>query len=370
MELRPTPLHEPAEWDALVRSFAYPHILQSWEWGQHKSDFGWQAERLTWTSDSVPQAAAQILKRSRSFLGRVFSILYVPKGPLLNWNDPVLVGEAVSYLEQFARRQAALLIKIDPDLPRAYGLSGAEDERPNPAGEPVADLLHNRGWRESSEAIQFRNTMVLDLTRGPEAILADMKQKTRYNVRLAARRGVTVRRGSVADIDLLYRMYAETSVRDGFVIREDSYYRSAWGAFIRAGIAEPIIAEVEDQPVAAVIPFALGHKAWYLYGMSIDAHREKMPNYLLQWQAIQWAIERGCTEYDLWGAPDSFNEDDPLWGVYRFKSGFGARVVRTIGPWDWTPRPVMYFFYSRVMPLVLTAMRSRGRRRTAMDLEG
>lgn len=315
-------------------------------------------------------AAAQVLLRSRTMFGRSFSILYVPKGPLLDWDNHALRGEVLSQLESLARRRKALQIKIDPDLPRAFGPPGAEDEREHPEGLVTIAELRERGWKQSSEAIQFRNTMILDLTRGPDAILSDMKQKTRYNVRLASRRGVTVRRGGVDDLDLLYRMYAETSVRDGFVIRDQSYYRSAWGSFIRAGLAEPIIAEVENEPVAAVIPFAFGHKAWYLYGMSIDAHREKMPNYLLQWEAIQWAIERGCTQYDLWGAPDSFDEQDPLWGVYRFKDGFGARVVRTIGPWDWTPRPVMYLLYSRIMPLVLSLMRARGQAQTAMDLEG
>lgn len=302
--------------------------------------------------------------------GRRFSILYVPKGPLLDWDNYALIGEVLSQLESLARGRNALLIKIDPDLPRGFGSPGTEDEREHPEGVDAIAQLRKRGWKQSSEAIQFRNTMILDLTRGPDAILSDMKQKTRYNVRLASRRGVTVRRGGVDDLELLYKMYAETAVRDGFVIRDQSYYRSAWGSFIRAGLAEPIIAEVENEPVAAVIPFAFGHKAWYLYGMSIDAHREKMPNYLLQWEAIQWAIERGCTQYDLWGAPDSFDEQDPLWGVYRFKDGFGARVVRTIGPWDWTPRPLMYFLYSRIMPLVLSLMRTRGQAQTAMDLEG
>lgn len=358
-------------WDALVRSFEYPHILQSWTWGEHKQAFGWSAERLVWgLENGTPDSCALILTRTRQILGRRFSVLYVPKGPLLDWSDPAVRSNVLSTLERKAQESSAILIKIDPDLPLAYGQPGANDYRANPVGDDTIAALVEHGWRPSHEAVQFRNTMVVDLTRSPDDILADMKQKTRYNVRLASRRGVETRRGGLGDLESLYAMYAETSLRDDFVIRDRSYYLSAWEKFIAAGIAEPIIAEVKGEPVAAVIPFAYGHKAWYLYGMSTDAHREKMPNYLLQWEAIRWAVERGCTEYDLWGAPDEFSQADPLWGVFRFKRGFGARIVCTIGPWDWTPRPLIYTLYTRVMPFVLGIMRSRGTHRTAMDLEG
>lgn len=364
-------LESPELWDALVRSFAYPHVLQSWTWGEHKAEFGWSAERLAWSQDNqTPDSCALVLTRTSQLLGRHLSVLYVPKGPLLDWSDPTSRSRVLGALERKARASSCVLVRIDPDLPQAYGRPGSDDSRPDPVGQETIPILRERGWRPSPEAVQFRNTMIVDLTRGAENILADMKQKTRYNVRLAARRGVEIRRGGPADLESLYQMYAETSLRDGFVIRDREYYMSVWKRFIRAGIAEPIIAEVGGEAIAAVIPFAFGHKAWYLYGMSTDAHREKMPNYLLQWEAIQWALERGCTEYDLWGAPDEFSQADPLWGVYRFKRGFGARIVQTIGPWDWTPSPLLYTLYTRIMPMLLKVMRSRGASRTAMDLEG
>src|SRR5574342_54174 len=130
---------------------------------------------------------------------------------------------------------------------------------------------------------KFRNTVTLDLRLSEADLLARMKQKTRYNVRLAEKKGVHVRPGSPADLDLLYRLYAETSVRDGFVIRSADYYREAWGSFIEAGLARPFIAEVEGEPVSALILFRFARTAWYMYGMSREAHREKMPNHLLQW---------------------------------------------------------------------------------------
>lgn len=209
-----------------------------------------------------------------------------------------------------------------------------------------------------------------------------MKQKTRYNVRLASRKGVTVRSGTIKDLDLLYHMYAETSLRDGFTIRNQAYYESVWGTFIQANqslnidsesakkvpMAEALIAEVDQEPVAAVIVFRFGEKAWYLYGMSRAIHREKMPNYLLQWEAIRRAKVAGCHTYDLWGAPNHFDENDPLWGVYRFKEGLGGRVVCHLGAWDLPTRPILYTLYTNILPRILDVMRFRGRKTVKRSL--
>jgi lipid II:glycine glycyltransferase (peptidoglycan interpeptide bridge formation enzyme) len=195
-----------------------------------------------------------------------------------------------------------------------------------------------------------------------------MKQKTRYNVRLASRKGVTVRQGAFSDLDTLYRMYAETSVRDGFVIRQPDYYRTVWETFLDHGQAEVLIAEVDGSPVAAVIAFCFSGRAWFVYGMSRELHREKMPAYLLQWEAMQRLKGRGVRIYDLWGAPDNFTAADPLWGVYRFKQGLGGQVVRTIGAWDYPLRPGIYRIYTRFFPRFMALLRYRGMTRTHAGL--
>jgi peptidoglycan pentaglycine glycine transferase (the first glycine) len=200
-----------------------------------------------------------------------------------------------------------------------------------------------------------------------EPLMAAMKQKTRYNIRLASgKRGVTARFGGIDDLDLLYRLYAETAVRDGFVIRPLDYYRQAWGDFIRAGLAQPIIAELQGQAIAHVIIFGFAKRAWYFYGASSDEDRRNMPTYLLQWEAIRWARAQMMQVYDFWGAPtDFYDENDPLAGVFRFKEGFGGTVVRRIGAWDYPSRPRLYKLYTQVMPAVLNVMRGFGRRRMA-----
>ena len=214
------------------------------------------------------------------------------------------------------------------------------------------------------QALQWKSICV-DLTRTPDELLAAMKPKWRYNVRLAARRGVTVRKGGLADLPLLYGMYAETASRDGFVARPEAYYRDAWGAFVEAGLAQPLIAEVKGEPVAMVIVFRFAGRAWYMYGASRAAHRDKMPNHLLQWEAMQWAKAQSCTVYDMWGAPDVLEASDPLWGVYRFKQGFGGEFVRHIGAWDLPVSRPGYWLYTAAMPRVLAAMCWRHWRQTA-----
>ena len=370
--VKPRPVTDSRTWNDLVASLPGGHILQSWQWGDFKEGYGWRAARIAWLDENgSPQAAAQTLSRSltQNPIGRQFRVLYCPRGPVLDWAQEDLRRQVLSDLADYAAQHRAIFLKIDPDLPIGYGLQGEPDSEGDAVGLAVLDDLASYGWRESAEQIQFRNTLTLDLTTPEEALLAGMKQKTRYNVRLAKRRGVSVRLGEVQDLDLLYQMYAETSLRDGFVIRSPEYYQDAWGAFIQAGMAQPFIAQVEGEPIAAIIVFRFAGTALYMYGMSRREHREKMPNHLLQWEAIRWASQVGCVTYDFWGAPNQLDPQDPMWGVFRFKRGFGARLVRTIGAWDRINAPVLYGLYSTVMPRILSMMRARGRAQTRHNLD-
>ncbi len=376
----------PEAWNALISRLPNPHFLQTYEWGQVKAQYGWEPLYLVWDRERCSvfshqpsmseemlekegqiQAAALVLKKSvlsRGFAARL-CLLYCPKGPNLDWNDLPLRKRVLDDLQRLARQQGAIFLKLDPDVVRGTGVPGTEAEITEPGGEAVRAELLGRGWRFSKEQIQFKNTVLLDISLPEEELLARMKQKTRYNTRLAVKKGVRVRVGNENDWPMLYRMYAATSVRDGFVIREEGYYRTVWRLF--KSMSAPLIAEVEGKPVAAVFLFAFAGRAYYVYGMSDEAHRDKMPNYLLQWEAMKWARARGCTLYDLWGAPDVFDERDSMWGVFRFKEGLGGQVIRTLGAWDFVPNPLWYAMYTQVMPRVLGWMRRRGRARTLAD---
>ena len=353
-------------WNALISSLPGVHLLQTWEWGQFKAINGWHPQPEVWRDAQGKVCAAALVLR-RSIPGG-FSVLYVPRGPLLDWNDPVWSRRVIHDLQAMARRQGAIFIKMDSEIILGTGIPGGEDDRPNTAGEQVIGEMKAQGWRFSQDQVQFRNTVWLDLSGEEADWLAQMKQKARYNLRLAQRKGVQVRRGTLDDLPMLYHMYAETSVRDGFAIRSEDYYQTVWRSFMQRGMAEPLIADVEGEPVAGLFLFYFAGRAWYLYGMSRQAHREKMPNYLLQWEAMRQAKAHDCVQYDLWGAPDQFDESDSMWGVFRFKEGLGGQVVRTAGAWDYPSRPITYYLYTRVLPKILDIMRRRGQGRTRQEV--
>jgi peptidoglycan pentaglycine glycine transferase (the first glycine) len=313
-----------AEWDAFLQRYPDAHLLQSSAWGELKAAFGWQVERV-----AVGEAGVQVLFRS---LPAGFSLAYVPKGPLgRGWHDLWLEVDAV------CRRRRAIFLKVEPDFPE-------------PLPEQVqADLV---GFLPSRHTVQPRRTIVVSLEGSEEELLARMKQKTRYNVRLAEKKGVVVRPWD--DLVAFQRMMATTGQRDGFGVHSLAYYRRAYELFSASGGCALLAAEFQGRPLAALMVFARGKRAWYFYGASTDQERNRMPTYLLQWQAMRWARSRGCAQYDLWGVPDADEatlesqfegRSDGLWGVYRFKRGFGGQLVRTAGAWDRIYMPGLYALY-------------------------
>lgn len=358
-------------WNDILLKLPNPHILQTEQWSLVKAQTGWAPIKQVWfRDDKFPEAAALVLQRAIPVAGLAarLRILYVPKGPLLDWQNSQLRDQVLDGLQKLALRQNAIFIKIDPDVALGFGIPGEVGSREDETGHNLVADLNKRGWLCSQDQIQFKNTVIIDLDPSEETLLAQMKQKTRYNIRLAERKGIRVRSGDEKDLPTLYHMYAETSVRDGFVIRDEQYYENTWKNFIRAGLAKPLIAEFEGEQVAALILFLFGNRAWYMYGMSRDAHRDKMPNYLLQWEAIRQAKASGVHWYDLWGAPDEFTEQDSMWGVFRFKEGLGGNVVRHIGAWDYPSQPILYKLYAQILPKLLNIVRRRGQNQTRQAL--
>jgi len=351
------------DWNNILLQLPAPHLLQTHEWGQNKIQNGWTPLHYVWEENGVIAAAALILSRrvGLGLPGLSLEVLYCPKGPSLDWQNRALAERVLDDLQTLAAKRRAAFIKIDPDIEIGRGVPDREDVLENPTGQAFQQDLERRGRVFSDDQIQFRNTVMIDLARSEDEILAAMKQKTRYNIRLAERKGVVVRAGQESDLPSLYAMYAATAVRDDFVIRHEGYYLKLWGDFMRAGMALPLIAEVDGQLLAALILFHFAGVSRYMFGMSLEKGRELMPNYLLQWEAIRASKALGCREYDMWGAPDVFDESDSLWGVYRFKEGFNGVTLRHLGAWDYTSRPILYRLYTRVLPKLLNLMRARGK---------
>lgn len=355
------PVVTAAAWEDLLAQLPpdRSHVLQSWSWGVVKAGSGWRVERWRVQRGGRPLGAFQWLCRQPT-AALPLRVAYVPKGPLLDWSDDEAAALVLAQIEELCRRRGCLQVKIDPDV----GEKDAEGVR-------LKQLLLQRNWRFSPEQIQFKNTGFTDITGAEEELLNSFKSKWRYNIRLAERRGVTVRCGDVADLPGFYRLYKETSARDGFLIRPFAYYNPLWRTFLKMQQDEGrrtggalLLAEHPDesQPVAGLFLLRYGHRTLYFNGASSARRRRDMPNYLLQWRALQWAKAQGCTVYDWWGAPtDPDESSDPLQGVWRFKEGFAARMAVHTGAWDWSPSPLLWHGYHRGKSQLLELMRKRHR---------
>jgi lipid II:glycine glycyltransferase (peptidoglycan interpeptide bridge formation enzyme) len=278
----------------------------------------------------------------------------VPRGPIV---APTAAAAPVLFaaLHREARRRRAIFLKIEPNLL-----------------EDATTALTDLGFRPSDQRVQPRTTIVVDLTPDLATIAARQKPKWRYNIGLAARRGVTVRQGSAADLAIFYELLRQTGQRDRFAIHSLAYYQE----FFRhlGDQARLFLAEYQGNILAGIVITVFGDQAIYMYGASSSEQRNLMPNHLLQWEAMKWAQAQGCATYDLWGVPDEVPSEVPssrfqvpstaseeretwnvergtdLWGVYRFKQGFGGQVRRYAGAFDYVYSPVLYRLWAQLLP--------------------
>jgi len=192
------------------------------------------------------------------------------------------------------------------------------------------------------------NTVILDLSLDQDLILKQMKPKTRYNIRLAGRKGVRVREAGIAELPVWYELYCRTAKRHNMLLNDIDYFRSVLE--IRAKDSKSparvslLLAEVEERVVAGMMMAISGPRATYLYGASSFRSRNFMAPYALQWEAIKKAQKAGCIEYDLFGISPNPDQNHPMYGLYRFKTGFGGDIVRRQGCWDY---PINYSQYEQ-----------------------
>ncbi len=339
------PVLNSKEWENFTAKYPDVHILQTSAWGELKQVFGWNMERVTVRSVGGDiSAGAQILFRA---LPLGLSVAYIPRGPVgpadFSASHP-LWHDLMSEIDAVCKKRRSVFLKMEPDFWEPQ--NEEEGESPESPGPAPAGFIH------SEEDIQPARTLVVDISGGEEQVLARMKQKTRYNIRLAQKKGVVV--SPSTDIAAFHRLMQSTAQRDAFGVHSLDYYRRVYQLFQPQNACQLFMAEYQGEPLAAVMVFAWGERAWYFYGASSNEHRDLMPSYLVQWEAMRWARGRGCQSYDLWGVPDEdeknledgfLKNDAGLWGVYRFKRGFGGVLRRTQGPWDRVYRPSLYAVY-------------------------
>jgi len=321
-----------ALWDRFVDEHTQGHLLQSWHWGDLKASGPWQPLRLALFDDDTHAivAGAQVLLRTMPFVpSRVASLAYIPRGPVIDWAQAEVCEAFFSLLHQFLRCRGAIALRLEPGQPLE-----TQD------GELLVKRLAVQRAQPDG-AIQPLRTIVLELESTEETLLARMKEKWRYNVRLAARKGVTVRVAeTLADVCAWYRLLLATSERDNFGIHELAYYEHAWDLMHPHNEARLFLAEHEGRLLAGIFVGLCARQAIYLFGASGNEERRLMPNYALQWEAIRWAKQRGALLYDFWGIPETDDESEAMSGVYRFKRGWGGRIVQFPGCYEIVYRPL------------------------------
>ena len=316
------------EYKQFLESSPKGHFAQSKEWSYVKSE--WKNEIIvSRDQDGKINGGISVLIRKVPFFNA--TLMYAPRGPVCDVHDKKVIAALMEDVRALAKKHRAFLFKIDPDIE-------ADDTE-------FVDMMKSFGFKQKSasknfEGIQPRFVFRLDVKgKTEEEVLASFHSKTRYNIKVAIKNDVTVTVGKREDIGKFQEIMLETGLRDGFVIRSKEYFEKMFdqlGSHIRLYVARH-----EGEIIAGTLAILYGNKVWYLYGASSNAKRNVMPNYLLQWEMIKWAIEGGCNLYDFTGVPYYNVETHPNYGVFKFKSGFNGRVISYAGEFDYPLIPVL-----------------------------
>jgi len=325
------------QWNDFVTTTPNCGLIQSYEWGEVKEELGWQVVRFAVERQGRIRAVAQMLIKPVAH--GLSSMAYVPRGPLVDWEDKETTTALLDALHTEARRHRAVFLRIEPPL-----LHG-------PANH---DLIRSYGFRHFEHSNQPRCTMIVDLPADMDELLMALPSSTRYNIRKSRRKGVTIDVGTADDLPTFFHLMEVTGARSDFPIRSLDYYEQEWRTFSPLGQAQLFIARYEGAAIAAQMPFYLGEHAATLHAGSLNEYRNLKAGFLMMWTAMCWAREQGCCTFDLWGIPDEVGEltaqGEPipqgkrggLWGVYYYKNAFRGKVVYYVGAYDHVYAPLPY----------------------------
>ena len=319
------------EYEAFVQSHPKGNFAQSYLWGKQKPMWQWDAIAVR-GEDGAIRGSLAVMTRKVPGIGR--TLMYGCRGPVCDLDDRETFSQLLDGAKALAKKYKSYVIKIDPDVPSS--------------NTAFSSMLQSFGFRakeggKNFEAIQPRYVFRLPVKgKTEEELLNSFESKWRYNIRLAERKGVTVRVCGKEMVPAFSDLMLTTGVRDGFVTRKPEYFAAMLdnlGEHARLYMAF----DPNDTPIAGTLAIHYGDKVWYLYGASSNEHRNLMPNYLLQWRMIQWAVETNCRIYDFRGVSGDVSEDNPLYGLFRFKQGFGGDFTEFVGEMDLVLSPVIYW---------------------------
>lgn len=305
------------------------HFLQSPEWAKVKTE--WKNEMIVVRDEQGKiEGTMSILLRKIPVLNRY--IMYAPRGFVCDYHDKKVLEKLTIEAAKIAKKYKAFIFRLDPDIPKG--------------DEEFESIIKELGYKQKNlkstmQRIQPKIISRITLTNKTEdELLASFSQKHRYNVRLAKRKGVTLRDGTREDLPKFYEIMKETETRDSFYVRPLSYFEKIWDAMSPDHI-RLIFAEYEGEPISAVLPIKYGNKVWYLYGGSTNKHRNLMPNYLLQFEMMKWGIQTGCDIYDFRGVSGIAGENHPQHGIYIFKKGFNGDIIELVDEMQIVYNPII-----------------------------
>lgn len=306
------------------------NFQQSLEWAKVKTS--WKAEViLAEDTNKKIIGALTVWIRKIPIFG---NIMYSPRGPVCDVHNIDVLKQLTDGAKKLAEKYKAIVLRIEPDIK-------SDDDK-------FKNIMLELGYQIKDDAKNFREEIqpryvfrlsVKDKTE--DEIFKGFHQKTRYNVRLATKKGVTVKEGTKEDLKDFHKIMITTGKRDGFIIRPLEYFEKMYDE-LGPEHMKILMAYYEGKPISGVIPIMYGNKTWYLYGASSNEHRNLMPNYLLQWEMIKLAIKNKSDIYDLRGVPGIADDSN---GLYRFKKGFGAEYTEFIGEVYIPFKPLTYRLY-------------------------
>ncbi|OJU14440.1 MAG: methicillin resistance protein [Clostridiales bacterium 43-6] len=327
------------EFERFIDESSKGHFMQSKMWGPVKSE--WKRECVV-SRDKGGKIKGAMAVLIRKVPGIPSSIMYAPRGPVCDMHDEATILDLMEGAKALAKKHRAYELKIDPDIKTA-------DEKFLAIAQKIGFTQKSKG--KNFEGIQPRFVFRLEIKdKTEEEVLAMFHSKTRYNINLARRKGVTVKICGPEMLDDFTRIMVETGTRDNFVTRPKVYFEKMLQSF--GDNVRLYMAFFEDKPVAGTLAIRFCDKVWYLYGASSNAYRNVMPNYLLQWEMIRWAIESRAAVYDFRGVSGDLDESNPLYGLYRFKKGFGGEFTEFIGELDLIFNPLVYFAVNKAKPML------------------
>ncbi len=311
----------------------HSNFLQSGFWGTLKGESGWKPIplKLTYKGTSVP-----LLVLVRTIKGTL-SLAYIPHGPAVEVEPEdrefflnTLARDLIEYLPL-----ATFFVRFD----LLWGETGENN---------FPEALKFSGIHKAPMDIQPPDTVIINIRGTEDEILASMHKKTRYNIKLASKKGIEISWGSADDLEQWYKLYKTTAERDKISIHSLDYYKKVFNLakeYKGAPSVKIILAKHENDLLAGIVVVFDGQRATYLYGASSNIKRNLMPAYALQWEAIKIAKEAGCLSYDMFGIPPVNDPKHPMYGLYRFKTGFGGEIHHRLGAWDYKYSSLVYPIY-------------------------